>query len=223
MPAKPYASALCTATLALSLVVAAPPAAAAEERVAPDDPAILWELLESKRRTQAHTEPPPAPTPGALPRPLNRGTYSVAIIHRISQPVAASPTTSRFGHRECSLGPCSTFHKGVDLTPGEGAAVKSVAAGTVVAAGWDGDYGNKVAVEHYIDGESFTTIYAHLQHGSIPVYAGQVIPRGERLGAVGNTGQSYGAHLHFEVHIPGRGPVDPWQWIAAHDVLPYPE
>jgi len=72
----------------------------------------------------------------------------------------------------------------------------------------------KVEVEHVIDGQTVRTLYAHLQSGSVPVGVGQAVEVGQVIGAVGSTGQSTGAHLHFEVHL-GGSPVDPVAWLAA--------
>ncbi len=88
-------------------------------------------------------------------------------------------------------------HKGVDIPAREGAPVVAVEDGVVLYTrrGWNGGYGNMVVLLHP-DGSC--TRYAHLQTiaGLDP---GQHVSRGERIAAVGNTGLSHGAHLHFEV------------------------
>ncbi len=63
-------------------------------------------------------------------------------------------------------------------------------------------------VSHYINGKSYTTLYAHLS--SISVSSGQKVSQGQKIGAVGSTGDSTGPHLHFEIHNGGYGnPVNP--------------
>lgn len=161
--------------------------------------------------------------PVAKTRRLNRQSYSVALIPRISYPVAPVPISSGYGPRVCNEGPCSTFHRGIDYAAAAGSAVKSPAVGTVTFAGIDGDYGNKIVIEHDVNGDVFTTVYGHLLDGSTLVQPGQQVARGELLAQVGNTGNSYGAHLHFEIRVPEVGPVNPEVWFAAHEILPFPQ
>lgn len=151
---------------------------------------------------------------------FERGTYTAVYRPKISYPVAPAPISSGFGGRVCASGPCTTFHEGIDFAAGEGAAVKSIAAGVVTHASYDGNHGNHVTVEHRINGEVFTASYSHMQ--AIFVRPGQKLERGARIGNVGNTGRSYGAHLHFELHVAGHGPVDPSAWFASHDTQPFP-
>jgi murein DD-endopeptidase MepM/ murein hydrolase activator NlpD len=77
---------------------------------------------------------------------------------------------------------------------------------------------------HYVvvdgDGEDLDYVFMHLRRGSIPVQAGQHVATGELIGEVGNTGRSFGAHLHFEVWLGGwyeKGgePVDPLPLLRA--------
>jgi murein DD-endopeptidase MepM/ murein hydrolase activator NlpD len=101
-------------------------------------------------------------------------------------------------------------HLGIDIAAGEGAQVWAADAGVVTIAqgGWNGGYGNVVMIDH---GNGWLTVYGHLsQINVVPcqgVYAGQLI------GLAGNTGNSFGAHLHFETRENGG-------WINPHYVLP---
>ena len=70
--------------------------------------------------------------------------------------------------------------------------------------GWNYGYGNVVQIDH---GNGFVTIYAHLS--SISVSQCQSISAGAPVGAAGNTGNSQGAHLHFEIR-QGGSPLNPW-------------
>jgi murein DD-endopeptidase MepM/ murein hydrolase activator NlpD len=90
---------------------------------------------------------------------------------------------------------------------GFGTPIRAVSAGTVVYSGWFGGYGNLVVVDH---GNGLSTAYAHQQQ----IYAtvGQSVAQGESLGEVGSTGNSTGAHLHFEVRINGSA-VDPLGYL----------
>ncbi len=88
----------------------------------------------------------------------------------------------------------SGHHTGLDFATAPGTPVFSALAGRVVEAGWGGAYGNHIIVRH---DNGVETLYAHLN--SIAVDKGDRVLRGERIGAVGNTGNSHGPHLHFEV------------------------
>lgn len=157
-------------------------------------------------------------TPFVLPE---RGTFTAVTVPRESYPVADLAISSGYGPRSCPDGPCSSFHEGVDYPGAHGAPVKSLAAGTVSFVGVDGNYGNKVTVEHVIDGIATTSVYGHLADGTFAVTQGQVVERGQLLAGIGDTGRSYGNHLHFEVRLNGT-PVNPAAWLASRDILPFP-
>ncbi len=106
--------------------------------------------------------------------------------------------TSPFGHR--SLG----YHRGIDISGANasGSLVVAGAAGTVTEAGWStGGYGNYVKIDH---GNGVETLYAHMLDNSLMVSVGDVVQKGQTIGRVGNTGYSFGAHLHFEVRVNGN-------------------
>lgn len=131
-------------------------------------------------------------------------------------PVAV-PIASGFGAREvagCSY--CSTFHEGLDFTPGSGVPVHAIADGVVSLVQQDsGGLGNHVMIDHMINGQKVQSVYAHMQTGSVTVAVGQAVKVTEVLGAVGSTGASTGAHLHLEVHVGGT-PIDPFGWLKAN-------
>ncbi|MFT4051092.1 MAG: M23 family metallopeptidase [Microbacterium sp.] len=111
----------------------------------------------------------------------------------------------------------SSAHNGVDLTPGEGAEIHVIAAGTVrIATEAGGDYGVTVVVDHIIDGELVSTRYAHMQYGSLQVAVGDTVEVGDVLGTVGQTGKATGPHLHFEVLLGGDTYTDPMEWMYEH-------
>ncbi len=88
----------------------------------------------------------------------------------------------------------SGYHTGLDFAAATGTPVFSALAGKVVESGWGGAYGNHIIVRH---DNGVETLYAHLN--SAAVSTGDRVLRGQRIGAVGNTGNSSGPHLHFEV------------------------
>lgn len=81
--------------------------------------------------------------------------------------------------------------------------------GTVIeaATGWNGGYGNVVKIRH---DNGLVTVYAHLQ--SVKVYSGQRVSRGQVIGLIGNSGYSFGPHLHFEV-IKNGVKVNPLNYV----------
>lgn len=131
------------------------------------------------------------------------------------RPVAGSiPTAGGFGSRWVrGCGACSTNHQGLDFAAPMGTPVLATLPGRVVAAGVSGGYGNQVLVQH---ANGIQSRYGHLSR--IDVRVGQELAAGQQLGAVGSTGVSTGAHLHFEVIVSGR-PVDPATWLQARGLL----
>ncbi len=108
------------------------------------------------------------------------------------------------------------MHEGVDFTPGEGAPIQAVADGVVrTATEAGGAYGVNVYIDHVIDGELVTTHYAHMQYGSLQVATGDRVEVGQVIGSTGNTGRSYGAHLHFEVRYNDTA-IDPVPWLEEY-------
>jgi murein DD-endopeptidase MepM/ murein hydrolase activator NlpD len=113
----------------------------------------------------------------------------------------SGPVTSGFGSR------WGRMHEGVDIAVGEGTPVHAAAAGTVIYAGWMGGYGNLVVVDH---GNGLSTAYAH--NSSLSVSVGQSVAAGELVSYSGNTGNSTGPHVHFEVRVNGSA-VDPLGYL----------
>lgn len=104
------------------------------------------------------------------------------------------------------------LHAGVDLAAAEGTPYKAAHAGTVKLAQWYGGYGNAIVIDL---GNGTEMIYGH--SSKLLVKVGQKVNAGDVIGLVGNTGHSFGAHLHFEVHVDGT-PTDPIPWMRAHGV-----
>jgi murein DD-endopeptidase MepM/ murein hydrolase activator NlpD len=113
----------------------------------------------------------------------------------------SGPVTSPFGYRWGRL------HAGIDIGVAYGTPIHAAASGTVVLAGWTGGYGNYTCIDH---GGGLATCYAH--QSSYAVSGGAQVAQGQVIGYVGNTGHSFGAHLHFEVRINGT-PVDPLGYL----------
>ncbi|MCX4579169.1 LysM peptidoglycan-binding domain-containing M23 family metallopeptidase [Streptomyces sp. NBC_01571] len=110
----------------------------------------------------------------------------------------------------------SGYHTGVDFVVPTGTTVRSVAAGTVVSAGWGGAYGNQVVIQH-ADGRY--SQYAHMS--ALTVAAGQTVTEGQQVGVSGATGNVTGPHLHFEIRTtPDYGSdLDPVAYLRSHGVV----
>jgi murein DD-endopeptidase MepM/ murein hydrolase activator NlpD len=124
------------------------------------------------------------------------------------RPTRSRLLTSAFGLRTDPYTDRQVMHKGVDYAADQGAEVLAPADGCVVFAGNRGNgYGQSIVLDH---GFGVQTHYAHLSR--FTVHVGERVRRGQVLGAVGNTGRSTVAHLHYEVRFQGI-PQDPEQFI----------
>jgi murein DD-endopeptidase MepM/ murein hydrolase activator NlpD len=101
-------------------------------------------------------------------------------------------------------------HLGIDIAGALGDGVFSTDAGVIVFSGWAyGGYGNMIMIDH---GNGYQSLYAHLS--SVSAHCGQSVYTGTYIGALGSTGNSTGAHLHFEVRYLG-GFINPWFVLPA--------
>lgn len=119
---------------------------------------------------------------------VGSGFKSAGISFR--KPISAT-ITSRFGSR------WGKSHKGLDFGASTGTSIYAAASGTVTYAGWNnGGYGNLVIISH---GNGVQTYYGHCS--SIVTKVGAKVKSGDLIAKVGNTGRSFGSHLHFEIRI----------------------
>ena len=111
-------------------------------------------------------------------------------------------------------------HRGIDIAVPTGTPLFAFAAGTVVAA-QDRDvqgFGGWIVIDHMIGGQPMSTVYGHIDPGGIIVKTGDIVTAGQRIGLSGNSGQSTGPHLHFELWEGGRlthsgRDIDPKPWL----------
>lgn len=95
------------------------------------------------------------------------------------------------------------LHSGNDYGSACGTPIKAAAKGKVTFAGWSPWDGNYVEIDHgRVDGDYFRTGYAHQTEFIVEV--GQPVVRGQIIGFVGDTGYSFGCHLHFNVIVNGK-------------------
>jgi murein DD-endopeptidase MepM/ murein hydrolase activator NlpD len=97
------------------------------------------------------------------------------------------------------------MHRGIDMANNVGTPILAARTGRVVFSGWhDGGYGYLVTLQHP-DGSR--SLYAH--NSRLMVSNGQEVRQGTVIALMGSTGRSTGPHLHFEIHPPQSGAVDP--------------
>ena len=96
-------------------------------------------------------------------------------------------------------------HQGVDYAAPPGTPIKATGDGKVMLAGRKGGYGNTIMIQH---GQSYRTLYGHMQRFAAGVRTGSQVKQGQIIGYVGTTGLSTGPHLHYEFQINGKH-VDP--------------
>ena len=104
------------------------------------------------------------------------------------------------------------LHAGIDLATAEGTPYKAIHGGKVTAAGYNGGYGYAITIQ---TDDGTEMIYAHSRR--LLVQKGDVVKTGQVIGEVGNTGASYGTHLHLETHVNGE-PTDPIPLLRQHGV-----
>jgi murein DD-endopeptidase MepM/ murein hydrolase activator NlpD len=122
-------------------------------------------------------------------------------------PTSSRQLTSGFGYRKDPFTGRATFHAGIDINGKNGDAVFSAAEGTVSMTGYDSQFGNYVAIDHL---GGLQTLYMHLQ--SIAATEGDTVVRGEKIGTIGSSGRSTGAHLHFQI-MQSSEPVNPLGYL----------
>ena len=117
--------------------------------------------------------------------------------------------TSAFGYRRDPFTSEIHFHRGIDLAAAVGTTVRAALDGKVVVIGNDPVLGNYILIRHQIN---YATLYGHLSQ--IWVARGATVSRGQRIGAIGNTGKSTGPHLHFEIRRRGV-PINAWGLMTS--------
>ena len=150
------------------------------------------EDLASLEREQARVQAALQGLPS--PGPVKQGSG------QLIWPVSGT-VTSPFGMRWGRL------HAGLDIAAPEGTPIRAADSGRVVIAGWTGGYGNYTCIQHT---GTLSTCYAH--QSRLGTSAGASVSQGQVVGYVGNTGNSFGAHLHFETRVNGS-PADPMGYL----------
>ncbi|MFE5580000.1 M23 family metallopeptidase [Kitasatospora sp. NPDC056531] len=152
--------------------------------------------------------PAPAPEPAPEPAPVPAPDWSA--------PAPDAPISNPYGVADSEY--AAGYHTGVDFAVDPGTPVLAVGDATVVSATRDGAYGKEVVLR-LTDGHFAQ--YAHLS--ALSVSAGDHVPAGERVGLSGNTGNSTGPHLHFEIRTSNRygAVVDPVAYLSERGVTAF--
>lgn len=147
---------------------------------------------------------------GAAPSaPISNGAFGLP---------ANGTFTSGFGNRD-SFRP-GDFHPGIDIANrAAGVPIWAAADGVVSSSYYSSSYGNVVFIVHSINGQTYTTVYAHME--ARMVGAGTPVSKGQQIGIMGSTGDSTGKHLHFELHR-GQWTQDKANAINPVGIVPMP-
>ena len=150
----------------------------------------LASLQREQRKIEARLA---AAAPGA--GPIRKG--SGQLIWPVNGPITGAFGEQRPGH----------IHAGIDIAAPNGTPIRAADSGKVVLASYTGGYGNYTCIQHTA---SMSTCYGH--QSAFKTSAGASVRQGQVIGLVGNTGHSFGNHLHFEVRINGT-PVQPLGYL----------
>lgn len=169
-------------------------AAEAKKRAEQEAAAQAAQAAQAKKQSSSNSNSSssnssPSPSPSKAPATVS------------SAPAVSSGTFTRpsAGYVSSTMGErWNKQHAGIDIAASGTVPVVAAADGVVSSSYFSSSYGNVVFVTHNISGQTWTTVYAHLS--SRQASNGAVVAKGQQIGIMGNTGHSYGQHLHFELH-----------------------
>ena len=165
---------------------------AAEEQQRLEAEAAAAAAVAPTSNKASNTSGKSATAPSVAAPPVSSGTWTKP---------ASGRDSSGFGMRTHPIYGGGRMHYGSDIAGPVGTPIVAAGDGVVFRAGSHSTYGNHVMITHSMNGQTYTTVYAHLS--SINTSVGQVVKKGQLIGKMGSTGASTGSHLHFELY---RGP-----------------
>ena len=125
------------------------------------------------------------------------------------RPIRTGYITSTFGPR------WGKTHDGLDIAAATGTPLYAMSRGTVILSDNVFSFGNKVEIRYW---DGTVSWYGHMSRRDVRV--GDIVMPGELVGLVGNTGHSFGSHLHIEIHPNGGdNPIDPYPWLVKKGLL----
>ncbi len=150
--------------------------------------------------------------------PVNKGMTAFVepdglgvLLAHLADPAPQAHITSPWGWRIHPILDRPEFHKGIDMAAPMGTPIRAPANGKVVFAGWHGNYGLLLKIEHI---RHLVTAYGHLEKIARGLHDGSQVRKGQVIGYIGSTGLSTGPHLYYEVWVDGRR-VNPAQKAIA--------
>ncbi|WNC59453.1 M23 family metallopeptidase [Thermosynechococcus sp. QS41] len=193
----------------------------------PARPALPQPTVANRPQTTTVTAPTPATVqPIAPPVPVKVARSIVAPSLPSNLDLPPLPNSDRFlpslttnfiwparGVLTSGFGPrWGRMHRGIDIAAPIGTPIYAAAAGVVTYSQWNsGGFGNLVEIRH---ADGTLTLYAH-NHRNL-VRMGQYVEQGQQIAEMGSTGRSTGPHVHFEIHPPGRGAVNPMIFLQRN-------
>lgn len=125
-------------------------------------------------------------------------------------PLKSYTLTSKFGFRKLEAESNGRAHQGIDLAAPNGTPYYAVARGKVILARFNGGYGYNIMIDH---GGGVVSVYGH--SSSLGVKEGDTVEAGQVIGKVGDTGYSFGPHLHLEIRVDDKQ-VDPIEYLKGY-------
>lgn len=159
---------------------------------------LLASLERARREAAARARREPA---GAA-----AGSITTADLGRLDWPVEGR-IVYRFGRDTLPSGGVIRWN-GIGIATAAGTGIRAVEGGTARLVGQFGTYGLTIVLEH---GNGYYSIYSHLQSAAVTV--GDVVAKGQTIGAVGGANSDYGPHLHFEIRGENQIALDPAEWL----------
>ncbi|MDA1602009.1 MULTISPECIES: M23 family metallopeptidase [Bacillus] len=119
-------------------------------------------------------------------------------------------------------------HHGIDLAQAGYHPIYAAAGGRVSRSYFSTSYGECIMIVHNINGVTWETVYAHMRSGSRTVKQGDYVTQGQTIGVMGETGEAYGQHLHFEMHkgswnMNKSNAVNPLDYLGKGGVVGTPQ
>lgn len=132
----------------------------------------------------------------------------------VNHPFATPVTlTDGFGYRTY---PVEQFHDAQDYAAASGTPIHAIADGVVIEAEFSSDgCGFGLKLEHELNGDEVTSRYCHMEMDSHDFIEGDIVTMGDLVGTVGNTGLSFGPHLHLAIRVNDE-PIDPLLFFAEY-------
>ncbi|MGE7763771.1 murein hydrolase activator EnvC family protein [Peribacillus sp. NPDC096540] len=171
---------------------------AAAQAVAQAASQAASQAAESKKQSSSSSSSAnsSSSSPSSSSAPSAPSTANVSQVPAVSSGTFTRPSA---GYVSSTMGErWNKQHAGIDIAASGTVPVVAAADGVVSRSYFSSTYGNVIFVTHSIGGQQWTTVYAHLS--SRQASTGSVVAKGQQIGIMGNTGHSFGQHLHFELH-----------------------